>query len=65
MTALGRIPIRPEMPIDLGDPKLLTHTVSEAASQFDVAAPPSRRDRKSGARKRKQWEIEAAIAKAI
>lgn len=65
MAALGRTPSSPELPIDLGDPKLLRHTVSEAATKFNVAAPPSRRDRKSGARKRKQWEIEAAIAKAV
>jgi hypothetical protein len=29
--------------------------------KFDVPAPPSKRDRKSGARKRKQWEIEIAM----
>jgi DNA (cytosine-5)-methyltransferase 1 len=29
--------------------------------KFDVPAPPSKRDRKSGARKRKQHEIEAEL----
>jgi DNA (cytosine-5)-methyltransferase 1 len=61
MIALGQIPMRPDVSIELGDPKLLTHTVSEAASKFDVAPPPSKRDRKSGARKRKQHEIEEAL----
>jgi DNA (cytosine-5)-methyltransferase 1 len=60
MRVLGREPGRPELPIDLGDAKLLSQTVSEAASSFNIEAPPSRRDRKSGARKRKQHEIEAA-----
>lgn len=65
MKALGRIPICPAFPIDLGEVNLLRQTVSQAALEFDVPAPPSKRDRKSGARKRKQWEIEEAIAKAI
>lgn len=60
IVALGHAPVRPRVSIDLGDPNLLRHTVSEAASKFDVPAPPSKRDRKSGARKRKQHEIEAA-----
>lgn len=58
MRALGQLPTRPNLPVELGDPKLLTHTVSEAASKFDVPPPLSRRDRKSGVRKRKQHEIE-------
>jgi DNA (cytosine-5)-methyltransferase 1 len=61
MVALGREPVRPKLSIDLGSPILLRHTVSEAAMKFDVPAPPSKRDRKSGARKRKQHEIEAEL----
>jgi len=34
--------------------------MSEAAELFDVKAPNGRRDRKSGAKKRKQHEIEEA-----
>lgn len=51
---------RPEADIDLGDPLLLSMDMSEAANHFGVQAPNSRRDRKSGAKKRKQHEIEEA-----
>lgn len=56
--ALGVEPIRPEKPIDLGDATLLYLEMSEAAERFGVPAPSSKRDRKSGAKKRKQHEIE-------
>jgi len=65
MVALGRVRSLSHLPVDLGDPKLLKQTLSEAAVEFNVTPPPSRRDRKSGAKKRKQWEIEATIAKAV
>lgn len=58
--ALGHTPSRPPEPMDLGDPMLLSMDISEAARHFGVAAPPSRRDKKSGAKKRKQHEVEAA-----
>ena len=58
MDALGEIPTRPDGTLALGDPNLLTHNISDAAAHFGVAAPPSKRDRKSGAKKRKQIEIE-------
>lgn len=45
----------------LGDAKLLYMEMSEAAEHFGVAKPNSKRDRKSGAKKRKQSEIEAAL----
>lgn len=44
--------------IQLGKPELLYFNVSQAAAYFGVAPPPSKRDRKSGAKKRKQEEIE-------
>lgn len=52
-----------DLPLDglvlrLGDPQLLYLELSEAAEHFGVKAPSSRRDRKSGAKKRKQDEIE-------
>lgn len=56
------IAVRPEAPvgrIDLGDPGLLGVDMSQASQMFEVAVPIGRRDRKSGARKRKQHEIEA------
>jgi DNA (cytosine-5)-methyltransferase 1 len=46
---------------ELGDPKLLRMTVSQAAAFFGVDAPLSRRTMKSGAKKRKQHEIEASL----
>ncbi len=56
--ALGVVPSRPEKALALGDPTLLSLDLSGAAAHFGVDAPPSRRDRKSGAKKRKQIDIE-------
>lgn len=47
----------------LGDIKFLYMEMTEAAEHFGVAKPNSKRDRKSGAKKRKQSEIEAARTK--
>lgn len=58
--ALGLRPGRPVEAIDLGDPELLYMEMSAAAEHFGVAPPNGRRDRKSGAKKRKQHEIEDA-----
>jgi DNA (cytosine-5)-methyltransferase 1 len=59
MRSLGFTPTRPKQNIDLGDETLLGMNVSTAAAYFGVVPPKSGRDRKSGARKRKQKEIEA------
>jgi len=59
IAALGIEPIRPARAVKLGDVELLRMDLSEAARHHGVAAPPSRRDRKSGARKRTQMETEA------
>ena len=56
--ALGKKPSSPSNAISLGDPKLLTLDRSQVSLYFGVQAPPSKRDRKSGATKRKQEEIE-------
>ena len=56
--ALGANPTRPEASIPLGDPALLALDASAAARHFSVEARPNRRDRKSGATKRKQVDIE-------
>lgn len=56
--ALELSPSRPQNVLDLGDPALLFMEMSEAAKHFGVKAPSSRRDRKSGSKKRKQHEIE-------
>ena len=61
IAALGVEPTRPERTLDLGDPKLLHLEMSAAAAHFGVEAPTSRRDRKSGAKKRKQGDIEAEL----
>lgn len=61
IAALGHVPTRPYEVVDLGSPELLELTVSQAADHFGIAAPPSKRDRKSGAKKRKQAEIEAEL----
>ncbi len=56
--ALGKAPLPAEGTLELGDPALLALDLSAAARHFGVEPPPSRRDRKSGARKRKQIDIE-------
>ena len=56
--SLGVEAARPEEVIALGDVALLYMEMSEAARHFSVKAPSGRRDRKSGAKKRKQHEIE-------
>jgi DNA (cytosine-5)-methyltransferase 1 len=58
MKALGVEQERPEDVLALGDPALLYMEMSEAAEHFGVKPPIGRRDRKSGAKKRKQHEIE-------
>jgi DNA (cytosine-5)-methyltransferase 1 len=59
MHALKVEPSRPSESIELGDQALLYLDLSEAAEHFGIKAPRSKRDRKSGAKKRKQHEIEA------
>ncbi len=58
MAALGYQPERPEGTLALGDPKLLQFDLTRAAAHFEVDAMPARRDRKSGATKRRQADIE-------
>jgi DNA (cytosine-5)-methyltransferase 1 len=53
--------VQPEYPggtIELGDPTLLQMDMSQAAKYFGIEVPIGKRDRKSGARKRSQNEIE-------
>ena len=58
IVALGIRSMTPDGSIPLGDPELLTFDLSRAADFFGVDAPSNRRDRKSGAKKRKQVDIE-------
>jgi DNA (cytosine-5)-methyltransferase 1 len=60
---LGTRPVSPPKSLTLGDPALLSFDLSAAASYFGVPNPISRRDKKSGAKKRKQWEVEAGQPK--
>ncbi len=48
--------------IQLGDDNLLRMTVGEAAKKFGIDPPPSKRTQKSGAKKRKQEDIEAELS---
>jgi DNA (cytosine-5)-methyltransferase 1 len=58
MKALGCVPHKQPKAISLGDPFLLKMQLAKASGHFGVEAPSARRDRKSGATKRKQSEIE-------
>jgi DNA (cytosine-5)-methyltransferase 1 len=60
LRSLDAIPQRPFETVDLGNALLLGYTVSQAARHFGIVAPPGKRDRKSGATKRKQVDIEQA-----
>lgn len=65
MKALGVRPRRATRALELGDPALLTVAMSEAAEMFEVDKPNTKRDRKSGAKKRTQSETEAARLAAL
>lgn len=58
--ALGVKPKRQSESVELGDAALLYMELSEAAEHFGVKKPFAKRDRKSGAKKRKQTDIEAS-----
>jgi DNA (cytosine-5)-methyltransferase 1 len=60
MKALGIIPLRSTRQVSLGDTKLLNFVMAEACEYFGVEKPSTKRDRKSGAKKRSQTETEAA-----
>ncbi len=62
MAALGAQPTRPKERIALGDPALLTMTVAAAARHWGISAPQTQRRVPSGAKKRSQLEVEAALA---
>lgn len=64
MRALEVYPTRPEEEVVLGDPALLRLGMKDAADHFGVQSPIGRRDKKSGARKRKQHEVEEALEMA-
>ena len=59
IAALGLMPSRPSEAIALGNPALLEMDVTKASAHFGIVPPKSARDQKSGAKKRKQTDIEA------
>jgi len=59
MLAIGEKPARPRGEIALGDVALLGLDMGQAAAYWEVPVVIGRRDRKSGAKKRKQLDIEA------
>lgn len=61
IAALGVAPQRPADAMPLGEEALLFMDVTTSAAHFGVAPPRTGRDRKSGAKKRKQAEIEAEL----
>lgn len=61
INALDVVSSFPDKRLDLGDPALLTMDMRTASKFWKIPVPISRRDRKSGSRKRKQIEIEAEM----
>jgi DNA (cytosine-5)-methyltransferase 1 len=58
--ALNIQPARPSKVVELGNEALLHMDMSKASAFWNVDKPNGKRDRKSGAKKRKQHEIEAS-----
>ena len=58
LQVLDHTPIPPNTSLKLEHPDLLSFDMTQAAAHFGVDPPPNRRDRKSGATKRKQADIE-------
>jgi DNA (cytosine-5)-methyltransferase 1 len=65
LSAAGVTPRRPKSIVKLGDVKLLMMDMSQASEYWGIPVPIGRRDRKSGARKRTQAEIEALLQKQV
>jgi len=62
--ALGVAPSRPGRSLVPGSPGLLEMDMTEAAAHWNIDVPIAKRDRKSGATKRKQHDIEREFARA-
>lgn len=58
--AMDYCPVPSYQLTQLGDPALLRMDLTQASSYWGIAIPPSKRDRKSGAKKRSQLETEKA-----
>jgi DNA (cytosine-5)-methyltransferase 1 len=65
MRALGVRPRRPSATQQLGDPALLRFDMAQATQYWGVERPIAQRNMKSGAKKRRQEEIEAELRLAL
>ena len=63
--AMGYAPERVSTVLELGDEKTLQMDLTQASAYWGVENPIGRRDKKSGAKKRKQHETEADRLAAI
>ena len=59
---MGVVPKR--VVLDLSNVDLLRMDMGQASKHWKVEVPIGKRDKKSGAKKRKQWEIEEDLAAA-
>ncbi len=62
--AMGLSPERPKRTIKLGSPELLEMDMSKASKFWGIEVPIGKRDRKSGAKKRSQLEVEQSLGLA-
>ena len=63
LEVFGIVPTRPTRTIPLGSTDLLSMNMTEAAAHWGVEVPIAKRDRKSGATKRKQQDIERDLVR--
>lgn len=63
--AIGVKPTKPKAAVALGNVALLSFDMKEAAKYWSVPVTIGRRDKKSGAKKRKQTDIEAERVNAV
>ncbi|MFO1133741.1 MAG: DNA cytosine methyltransferase [Rhodoblastus sp.] len=64
IASMGIKPTRPVEPVALGPSELLRLDMQQAAAWWNIQVPIARRDRKSGAKKRKQHEIPETLVAA-
>lgn len=62
MKAIGHVPKLADRKVQLGSADLLRLNTAEAAAFWGITNPINQRDRRSGAKKRKQIDIEASLA---
>ena len=65
INAIGVTPERPQQMLELGETELLRMDMRQAAAYWKIDVIIGKRDRKSGTRKRRQWEVEAERAFSV